>query len=66
MIPLKECNHYIIKYGGRLNYIEEFVNSTVCNESNGYVDPLDEGICVDDEDAPVANYSVDFITSENM
>ena len=37
----------------------------MCNESNGYVDPLDEGICVDDEEAPVANYSVEFITSEN-
>ena len=34
-------------------------------KNNNYVDPLDEGICRDDEDAPATNYSVDCITSEN-
>ena len=61
---IEECNHYRIKYGGRINYIEEFESNTVCNKNNGYVDPLDEGICCDDEDAPATNYSVEFITSE--
>ena len=51
-----------------MNFIEEFEYSTVCNENNGndpgFVDPLDEGIRDDDDNAPTANYSVNFITSE--
>ena len=27
---IEECNHYRIKYGGKMNYIEEFVSNTVC------------------------------------
>ena len=29
---IEECNHYRIKYGGKMNYIEEFVSNTVCVE----------------------------------
>ena len=58
---IEECNHYRIKYGGKMNYIEEFVSNTVCEE-NG-VDLLDEGM-TRDEDEPTFNYSVSFISSE--
>ena len=59
---IEECNHYRIKNGGKMNYIEEFVSNTVCAE-NG-VDLLDEGITRDDEDEPTFNYSRSFISSE--
>ncbi|MFM7985446.1 MAG: hypothetical protein ACKPKO_39640, partial [Candidatus Fonsibacter sp.] len=61
---IEECNHYRIKYGGRVNYIKEFTSETVCKENS--VDLLDKGISFDDEDEQVANYSVSSITSETI
>ena len=60
---IEECNHYRIKYGGKMNYIEEFVSNTVCAENS--VDLSDEGIRIDDEDGSYANYFSEFYNIRN-
>jgi hypothetical protein len=48
---IEECNHYRIKYGRKMNYREDLISNTVCEDNkDNSVDLLDEGIRFDDED----------------